>query len=245
MADQLIDSKRAAQLLDLTVQQIRNMCRNGRFPSKRIGKTWILKEGDIKSFAKNNNYCFAEDHESYYSSRELKSNKKLTALSFFSGAMGLDLGLEQAGFKILLACEIDDACRKTILKNRPKTALVGDLSTYTPGDIRKAAGLSENDDIDLMVGGPPCQAFSTAGKRKGFNDDRGNILLTYLSRIIALRPRYAVIENVRGILSAPLSHRPHDQRGPGYPPMSPAEQEGGCFDACLKCPQKSRVWDFI
>ena len=94
--------------------------------------------------------------------------------------MGLDLGLEQAGFEVLLSCEIDNACRKTILKNKPQIALIDDISNYTAKEIRELAKLSPNDEIDLVVGGPPCQAFSTAGKRKGLDDVRGNVFLKFL-----------------------------------------------------------------
>ena len=74
--------------------------------------------------------------------------------------------------------------------------------------------------IDLIVGGPPCQAFSTAGKRKAFNDDRGNVFLKYIDLAIELNPKYIVIENVRGLLSCPMAHRPHDERGPEFPDLN-------------------------
>ena len=133
------------------------------------------------------------------------SIKKPVALSFFSGAMGLDIGIERAGFEIVLACEFDKSCRQTIQANRPNMALIGDINDYSASEILSAAGLSPKDSVDLMFGGPPCQAFSTAGRRKGFGDQRGNIFLTYLSRAIDIRPKYLVIENVRGILSISFS----------------------------------------
>jgi len=96
------------------------------------------------------------------------------------------------------------------------------------------AGLSNTTEIDLIVGGPPCQAFSTAGKREGFGDERGNVFLTFIDRIIELNPKFAVIENVRGLLSAPLTHRPHERRGFGFPPLTPEEEKGGALDFILK-----------
>jgi len=74
-----------------------------------------------------------------------KSNLK--ALSFFSGCMGLDLGLEKEGIQILLACEIDPAARKTIELNRPDIALIGDIRDYSATEIRAYAGLSSTDEI--------------------------------------------------------------------------------------------------
>lgn len=153
---------------------------------------------------------------------------ELRALSFFSGAMGLDLGLERAGIEVLLACEFDRACRLTITENRPEIGLIGDIWAYDADEIRAHAGLGPDDTIDVMVGGPPCQAFSTAGARKGFNDERGNTFLRYVDLILELRPRFAVIENVRGLLSAAMVHTPHSERGPGWEP-APEERPGGAL----------------
>jgi len=225
----LIDTKKAAKILGITPQQVRNLCRENKLKATLISGAWIIDEDDIRSFSENTKHCDTEDHPIQHTDKEKKSLRKPKVLSFFSGAMGLDIGLEQAGFEILLACEIDIACRKTIAKNKPEIALIGDINHYSAIDIRKAAGLHTNDDIDLVVGGPPCQAFSTAGKRQGFNDERGNVLLTFIDRIKELRPKYVVIENVRGLLSAPLKHRSHDKRGPGFPPLTPEEDKGGAL----------------
>ena len=81
--------------------------------------------------------------------------------------MGLDLGIEKSGFDVRLTCEIDKYCRQTIALNRPNIALLSDINLYSKQDILDAAGLHETDDIDLVIGGPPCQAFSTAGKAQG------------------------------------------------------------------------------
>lgn len=158
---------------------------------------------------------------------------KPIVLSFFSGAMGLDLGMEKAGFDIRLACEFDKYCQQTIALNRPGTALLGNIMDYGPDDILRAAGLSRDDDVDVIVGGPPCQAFSTAGKRKAFNDDRGNVFLKYLDLALDIRPKYFVIENVRGLLSCPMEHRPHSQRGEGFPDLSKDELKGGALNFVL------------
>ncbi|KKI98891.1 DNA cytosine methyltransferase [Prochlorothrix hollandica] len=156
------------------------------------------------------------------------------ALSFFSGCMGLDLGLEQEGIEVLLASDIDPAARRTIALNRPHLPLLGDVRDYSAPGIREAAGLDPTEDLDLMVGGPPCQAFSSAGKRQGLQDDRGNVFLTFIDLIAQLRPKFAVIENVRGLLSAPLHHRPHHLRGEGLPPLNPEEQRGGALLCILQ-----------
>jgi len=130
------------------------------------------------------------------------SKKDIKVLSFFSGAMGLDLGLHKAGFKTLLACEIDKASRSTILFNNPDIGLMGDIRNYTPQQVLEYSGLSKFDDVDVIVGGPPCQAFSSAGKRMGLADERGNVFLKFIELIESVKPKFAVIENVRGLLSA-------------------------------------------
>lgn len=139
-------------------------------------------------------------------------DSQIKAISLFSGCMGLDLGLCQAGIDTLCVCEFDKACQKTIRANFPNLPLFSNILDISADDIRKAAGLRKDERPHIVFGGPPCQAFSTAGRRQSFNDPRGNVFLYYLSLIGELLPDYAVIENVRGLLSAPLEHIPHANR---------------------------------
>ena len=197
-----------ATQLGVSEQYVRMLLRCELLGGKMIGNRWAITPSAVESFLEGKKAQTEPDQQ-----RSKKTNgPKVKALSFFSGAMGLDLGLEKAGIEILLTCENDPSCRKTIVANKPNIALIGDIRQYSAAEIREFAGLSPNDDVDLVVGGPPCQAFSTAGARKGLDDDRGNVFLKYLELIAELRPKYAVIENVRGLLSAPLSHRPHSLR---------------------------------
>lgn len=218
----------AADLLNVSVQRVRTLCRNGELIARKLGGTWLISQESVERYGLKTAHRIAENHPAYCSAT--KTKKKPIALSFFSGAMGLDLGIEKAGFEIRLACEFDKYCRQTIALNRPNTALLGDISEYSAADIREAANLKESDEIDLVMGGPPCQAFSTAGKRKGFNDVRGNVFLKYIDLALELNPSYIVIENVRGLLSCPMEHRPHDQRGPAFPDLSTDELKGGALN---------------
>jgi DNA (cytosine-5)-methyltransferase 1 len=222
----------AASWLNVSVQRVRTLCRNGELIARKISGSWLISQESVERHGLKTALKVAEDHPAYCTSK--KTMRKPIALSFFSGAMGLDLGIEKAGFEIRLACEIDKYCRQTIALNRPNTALLGDISNYTSDDIRAAANLKKSDDIDLVMGGPPCQAFSTAGKRKGFNDNRGNVFLKYIDLALELRPRYIVIENVRGLLSCPMEHRPHDQRGPKFSDLSTDELKGGALNFVIK-----------
>ena len=220
-----ITIKEAAKQLNISEQRIRTLCRNNELSARKIGSSWVINSESLQSYGLKTSHKVAEDHPAYYVNK-----KRPVALSFFSGAMGLDLGIEKAGFEIRLACEVDKYCRQTIALNKPNAALLSDINNYNANDIRESADLSEKDDIDLIVGGPPCQAFSTAGKRQGFNDDRGNVFIKYLDLCLDLKPKYFVIENVRGLLSCPMDHRPHDKRGEGYPDLSEDELKGGALN---------------
>jgi len=159
--------------------------------------------------------------------------KPFTALSFFSGCLGLDLGLEEAGIETLLACEFDKFCQQTIKLNKPQLPVISDILDYDGVSIKKLAGLEDNQRPTVIVGGPPCQAFSTAGKRQAFTDPRGNVFLKYLDLIKELTPDFAVIENVRGLLSASLKHRPLDKRGKDYPDLEEDEFSGSALKHVL------------
>lgn len=224
----------AAHMLRVSDQRVRTLCREGILSSRKIGVSWLIEEQSLLHYGLLTAHKIAEDHPTYMLRRD-----RPIALSFFSGAMGLDLGIEQAGFDIRLACEIDKYCRQTITLNKPEMALIGDITNYSADDILRFAGLSRADDLDLIIGGPPCQAFSTAGKRSGFNDNRGNVFLTYLDIALDIRPKYLVIENVRGLLSCPMNHRPHEMRGSGYPDLSFDEMPGGALYFVLNIIQRA------
>ena len=156
--------------------------------------------------------------------------KRIKALSFFTGAMGLDLGLKKAGIDLILACESEKFIRDTIKLNNPKLKILEDINLYSAQDIRKAAGLKKNEKIDLIVGGPPCQSFSTAGKRLSINENRGVVFIKFLDLIKKLKPTYFVIENVRGLLSVPLKHVPHRKRNGK---LKTIEEKGGTLQYIL------------
>ncbi|NEO87065.1 MAG: DNA cytosine methyltransferase [Spirulina sp. SIO3F2] len=235
MSAEYLSVKETAEILDYSEQYVRRLLRNGQLHGERIGSRWL-----VATESANEYQCKDLQQDSVIPDHIRRSAHKptLKALSFFSGCMGLDLGLEQVGIDVILACEVDKAARMTIEANRPDIALIGDIRNYSAREIRDKAGLNLQEDIDVIVGGPPCQAFSSAGKRKGFNDERGNVFLTFIDLIIELQPKYAVIENVRGLLSAPLEHRPHHLRGKNHPPLSQAEKRGG---ALLHITQKLRA----
>lgn len=141
----------------------------------------------------------------------LKKDKKLKAISLFSGAMGLDLGIEKAGIDIRLCVELNKQAAATISNNTNIPVINKDITTVTKEEILKTADL-EAKEIDIVVGGPPCQAFSTAGARRGLDDFRGNVIIQYLRVVAEIKPKYFILENVRGILSAKLNAVPEEYK---------------------------------
>lgn len=193
-----------AQRLKVSEQHVRQSIRNNKLEASRVGNQWIIDEASLDKYIIDYDIIIEpDDHE-----RLSNDLPDIVALSFFSGAMGLDIGMEKAGISALLACEFDKACRMTIHSNKPEIALIGDINNYSSQTILDMAKIPRNKQVDVIFGGPPCQAFSTAGTRRGFNDQRGNVFLKYLSIINEVKPKYVVIENVRGLLSAPF---PYDE----------------------------------
>jgi len=226
--DKYLSVEQLASMLDLSTQQVRNIIKRGEIPATLVGKTYVIDSNVLN----NHELMMKYQRDVPDQIRKTTELPQHIALSFFSGAMGLDLGLEQAGLSFLLASELEPNARKTILLNKPKIGLIGDINKYTAEDIRRFANISSDTEIDLVVGGPPCQAFSTAGKREAFGDKRGNVFLTYIDRILELRPRFAVIENVRGLLSAPFEGEVKE--GFGYAPKTPEELKGRALEHIIK-----------
>lgn len=216
----------ASGLLKISPQSVRGMLRSGDLIGRKVGNTWLVQSDAVRRAAVERG---ALETAPKPNPTRRKKPPRMRALSFFSGALGLDLGLERAGIETILTCESDKWSRRTIEVNRPDLPLLGDIWNYDATQIRHFASLGPNDDIDLVAGGPPCQAFSTAGARRGFEDDRGNVFLHYIDIALALRPKFIVIENVRGLLSAPMKHRPHTLRGASYPELSNDESPGGAL----------------
>lgn len=120
--------------------------------------------------------------------------------------MGLDLGVESAGMEIVGCCEIDKWCCETIAKNRPDVHLYkGSVSDLDPAKVGKELGL---DDSFVLIGGPPCQSFSSGGNRAGLSDSRGNLVFEYFRFVRELQPAAFIFENVGNLLTAALRHRP-------------------------------------
>ena len=115
---------------------------------------------------------------------------RMNLISLFSGCGGLDLGFERAGFNIVAANEFDPTIWETFKANHPKTKLI-------EGDIRKINSEVFPDEIDGIIGGPPCQSWSEAGSLRGINDSRGQLFYEYIRILKEKRPKFFLAEKCK------------------------------------------------
>ncbi len=118
----------------------------------------------------------------------------MKVISLFSGCGGLDLGFERAGFEISVANEYDPTIWPTFEANHPKTTLI-------KGDIRKIKESDFPNEIDGIIGGPPCQSWSEAGALRGIEDARGQLFYDYIRILKEKQPKFFLAENVSGMLA--------------------------------------------
>ncbi|HFI0685298.1 TPA: DNA cytosine methyltransferase [Streptococcus suis] len=126
--------------------------------------------------------------------------RKYNIAAFFSGVGGIELGFEQTNeFRVVYANEFDKYARLTYSLNYPNTHLDSrDIHAVPAEEVLDQNG---EDNIDIVVGGFPCQAFSIAGYRKGFDDDRGDLFFELLRIIEAKKPKVIFVENVKNMVS--------------------------------------------
>lgn len=169
---------------------------------------------ELKSHLIDPNYIGNSDNllvRKHSSIGEIKEDSKTTKLSFidlFSGAGGIGIGFDKAGFHHILSSDFDSAVAQTFKHNNPQTPFVeGDLADdYTFDQIKKVIG---NQTVDVIVGGPPCQGFSMFGKRRfvksqshdPFQDIRNDMIFTYLKYVKAYKPKWVMMENVAGLVN--------------------------------------------
>ena len=136
----------------------------------------------------------------------MAKKRSLKAISLFSGAGGMDIGVLQAGFDVLACVEIDPNCCETLRANneisqRTTKIYEGDIRELDPKQLLKDLSLKKGG-IDLLFGGPPCQSFSQIGKQLSLEDDRGPLVFQMVRFAKVLQPRAIMMEEVKGLLSA-------------------------------------------
>lgn len=126
--------------------------------------------------------------------------RELKAVSLFAGAGGCSLGFTQAGYKIVYANEFNTSAVETYKQNFPSTFLDDrDINLVDFNEILSQLNLKAGD-VDILIGGPPCQGFSTAGARQEA-DPRNQLLKSYLKALFIIKPKWFLMENVEGLLT--------------------------------------------
>lgn len=162
--------------------------------------------------------------------RNWKGNNH-TVMSLFSGAMGLDLGFLAAGFKLILANDIDINSFKTVNINIPSVPFIlEDINKVSSEELLSKSGV-DIGEVDVLTGGPPCQPFSTAGRRRGLNDPRASPLKEFVRAIKEIKPRAFVMEEVSGLKSSRLKHISAIERRNRV--LKPEEEKGSAFNSVL------------
>ncbi len=129
-------------------------------------------------------------------------NKERTAIDLFCGAGGLSEGFRQAGFHVLAGNDFDDYAGVTFASTHKEAVfLPGPVQKITASRMLKSAGLKKGE-LNCLIGGPPCQAFSVYNHKRGMHDDRSQLFKEYLRLVEGLHPSWVVMENVTGIMSA-------------------------------------------
>ena len=127
---------------------------------------------------------------------------KPTAIDLFCGAGGLSEGLRQAGFEILAGNDINQYAAETFSRTHPDSRfLKGSIYDISATDFLNATGLNKGE-LYCLAGGPPCQGYSVYNHQRGMHDDRSHLFKEYLRIIEGLMPRWIIMENVTGIMSA-------------------------------------------
>lgn len=162
-----------------------------------------------------------------------KQKNGLSAISLCTGCYGLDLGFEYAGFKIKLGLDNDKSSEEIITKNRSdQPFILDDISKVKTEEILTQSGLQKGE-IDVIIGGPPCQPFSPAGNIASMYDPRSRPLLEFIRVVREAEPKAFVMEEVPGLLSARIKHVPLREIINGRR-LSEEEKRGSAWKLILK-----------
>lgn len=167
-----------------------------------------------------------------------------TVISLFTGAMGLDLGFEIEGFDVRVTLDNNKDVIETIRKNRPDIQLIGqDIFNVKTSEILDKAKLRVGE-ATVITGGPPCQPFSTAGRRLSVEEKKGQLVFQFLRVIREAQPRFFIFENVTGLLSAACKHVSFYARiKKKEEELAPKERLGSAFERILDEFEKVRTLD--
>jgi len=167
-----------------------------------------------------------------------------TVISLFTGAMGLDLGFEMEGFDIRVALDNNKDVIETIRKNRPEIPMIGrNIFDVKTAEILEKARLGVGE-ATVVTGGPPCQPFSTAGRRLSVEEKEGQLVFQLLRVVREAQPRFFLFENVAGLVSAARKHISFYTRiEKKREDLAAKERLGSAFERILEEFEKIRTLD--
>jgi DNA (cytosine-5)-methyltransferase 1 len=179
-----------ADMLGTTKETLRRWDKSGKLTPVRhpINNYRVYKSKDLEQFEKIG-FMFKKQTQI----KDESPLRRYTSIELFAGAGGLALGLEKAGLSNILLSEIDKNACETLRKNRPEWNVI-------EGDVAGIDFKPYKGEVDVITGGFPCQAFSFAGKRLGFEDARGTLFYEFARAVKETQPLVCVGENVRGLL---------------------------------------------
>ncbi|RXS91511.1 DNA cytosine methyltransferase [Acinetobacter junii] len=184
-------AEQVADVLSVSKRNLETWAKNGKLvPEYIIGKDVLYTKKQLEQFEQFQSFF----NSSWDQEQLLKPDCEYNSIELFAGAGGLALGLEEAGFKHVLLNEVDKSACATLRHNRPNWNVI-------EGDIRKVDFTTYKNSIDLLTGGFPCQAFSYAGKKLGFEDIRGTMFFEFARALKEIQPKIFLAENVKGLLS--------------------------------------------
>ena len=180
-----------ADILSVSKETLRRWDNNGTMVAERC------PENNYRVYHRSQLELF-ESAQSLFTGKwgeelKIKPIRPYKLIELFAGTGGLAIGLEKAGFKSVLLNEIDKHACNTLRKNRPDWNVV-------EGDISQIDFTSYHGKIDILTGGFPCQAFSYAGNKRGFEDTRGTLFFEFARAVKEIKPKVLLAENVRGLL---------------------------------------------
>lgn len=192
MENELYTIAQVADILSVSKETLRRWEESGKLIPTRNS------DNNYRLYTKDQLRQFDEAKMLFSTKWDEESNtlptRAFSAIELFAGAGGLALGMEQAGLKSILLSEIDKHACDTLEKNRPNWNVVR-------GDVSDIDFTSYKDKVDVLSGGFPCQAFSYAGKKLGFEDARGTLFFEFARAVKETNPKVILAENVRGLLN--------------------------------------------
>ncbi|MEQ1638298.1 MAG: DNA (cytosine-5-)-methyltransferase [Methylococcales bacterium] len=179
-----------ADMLGVSKETLRRWDNNGKLPSIRnpMNNYRFYNKDQLRQFEELH-FIFDDSHRP-----DIKPDHAYKTIELFAGAGGLAIGLEKAGLDTILLNELDKNACATLMANRPHW-------NVQCGDIAQLDFTPYRDQIDVVTGGFPCQAFSYAGKKMGFEDARGTLFFEFARAVKETNPKLFMAENVRGLLN--------------------------------------------